>query len=223
MGEDKKYVFNVGCPRIDEVKNSIDNSKFDLNKIINKYGVGSLIDTNKPFITIMNHPVTTEYGTGESQISKILKVINDIDIQKIVFWPNPDAGSEDISRGIRKWREKYGDMKTRYLKNLEQKYFYNLLNKTSCLIGNSSSGVREGCYIGLKNICIGSRQSGREIGKNTIMVKNDEKILSNILKKIIKTKRKTKKDFKYGDGNAGKKIVKILEKIDFKFEKKLQY
>jgi UDP-hydrolysing UDP-N-acetyl-D-glucosamine 2-epimerase len=223
MGEDKKYVFNVGCPRIDEVKNSIDNSKFDLNKIINKYGVGSVIDINKPFITIMNHPVTTEYGTGESQISKILKVTNDIDIQKIVFWPNPDAGSEDISRGIRKWREKYGDMKTRYLKNLEQKYFYNLLNKTSCLIGNSSSGVREGCYIGLKNICIGSRQSGREIGKNTIMVKNDEKILSNILKKIIKTKRKRKKDFKYGDGNAGKKIVKILEKIDFKFEKKLQY
>jgi len=223
MGEDKKYVFNVGCPRIDEVKNLIDNSKFDLNKIINKYGVGSEINTNKPFITIMNHPVTTEYGAGENQISKILKVVNSIDIQKIVFWPNPDAGSEDISRGIRKWREKYGDNKTRYLKNLEQKYFYNLLNKTLCLVGNSSSGVREGCYIGLNNICIGTRQSGMEIGKNTIMIKNDERILSNILKKIIKSKKNKKKDLKYGDGNAGKKIVKILEKIDFKFEKKLQY
>ena len=109
MGENKNYVFNVGCPRIDEVKNLINNSKFDLNKIINKYGVGSDINTNKPFITIMNHPVTTEYGTGENQISKILKVVNNIDVQKIIFWPNPDAGSEDISRGIRKWREKYGD------------------------------------------------------------------------------------------------------------------
>ena len=55
------------------------------------------------------------------------------------------------------------------------------------------------------------------------MIKNVEKILSNTLKKIIKTKKKIKKDFKYGDGSAGKKIVKILEKIDFKFEKKLQY
>ena len=73
--------------------------------------------------------------------------------------------------------------KTRYIKNLEQKYFYNLLNKTLCLIGNSSSGVREGCYIGLNNICIGSRQSGREIGKNTNMIENDEKILFNVLKK----------------------------------------
>ena len=38
---------------------------------------------------------------------------------------------------------KIRDSKTRYIKNLEQKYFYNLLNKTLCLIGNSSSGVRE--------------------------------------------------------------------------------
>ena len=70
MGEDKKFVFNVGCPRIDEVKNLTKDSKFNLNKIVNKYGVGSEIDTSKPFITIMNHPVTTEYGSGEQQISK---------------------------------------------------------------------------------------------------------------------------------------------------------
>ena len=27
-------------------------------------------------------------------------------------------------------------------------------NKTICLIGNSSSGLREGCYIGVKNLCV---------------------------------------------------------------------
>ena len=79
--------------------------------------------------------------------------------------------------------------------------------------------LERGCYIGLNNICIGSRQSGREIGKNTIMIENDEKILFNVLKKIIHTKKNKKRDFKYGNGDAGKKIVKILEKIDFKFEK----
>jgi len=175
MGEDKSYVFNVGCPRIDEVKHILKIEPSDLNNTINKFGVGSKLNLNKPFITIMNHPVTTEYGNGEKEISNILDIVNKINIQKIVFWPNPDAGSEDISRGIRKWREKFGDNKTRYFKNLEQKYFYHILNKTKCLIGNSSSGVREGCFIGVKNICIGSRQSGREIGKNTIMVKNDKK------------------------------------------------
>lgn len=223
MGEDKSYVFNVGCPRIDEVKHILKIEPSDLNNTINKFGVGSKLNLNKPFITIMNHPVTTEYGNGEKEISNILDIVNKINIQKIVFWPNPDAGSEDISRGIRKWREKFGDNKTRYFKNLEQKYFYHILNKTKCLIGNSSSGVREGCFIGVKNICIGSRQSGREIGKNTIMVKNDKKKILNVLNKILENKEKKIKDYRYGDGNAAKKIVRILKKINFKYEKKLKY
>lgn len=223
MGEDKKYVFNVGCPRIDEVKEILKKIPKDFNKIINDFGVGSFLDLNKPFITIMNHPVTTEFGDGEKEISKILKIVNKINIQKIVFWPNPDAGSEDISRGIRKWREKFGDNQTRFFKNLEQKYFYHILDKTVCLVGNSSSGVREGCFIGVKNICIGSRQSGREIGKNTIMVKNNEKDLLRLLKKTINNKSKKIRDNRYGDGNSSKKIVKILEKINFKYEKKLKY
>lgn len=223
MGENKNYVFNVGCPRIDEVKKILKKEPVELQKIINSFGVGDNLNLEKPFITIMNHPVTTEYGSGEKEISKILKIVNKIDIQKIVFWPNPDAGSEDISRGIRKWREKFGDHKTRYFKNLEQKYFYHILNKTECLIGNSSSGVREGCFIGVKNICIGSRQSGREIGKNTFMIKNKEKTLLSLLKKILKSKTKKIRDYRYGDGYAAERIVKILKNINFKYEKKLKY
>ena len=223
MGEDKKYVFNVGCPRIDEVKQILKREPSELNDVINSFGVGSKLDLKEPFITIMNHPVTTEYGSGEREISKILKTVNKINIQKIVFWPNPDAGSEDVSRGIRKWREKFGDSKTRYFKNLEQKYFYHILNKTNCLIGNSSSGIREGSYIGVKNICIGSRQKGREIGKNTIMIKNDERTLLKLLQKILKSKSKKIRDYKYGKGDSAEKIVKILKKINFKYEKKLKY
>ena len=223
MGENKNYVFNVGCPRIDEVKKILKKEPAKLQEIINSFGVGENLNLKKPFITIMNHPVTTEYGSGEKEISKILKIINKIDIQKIVFWPNPDAGSEDISRGIRKWREKFGDRKTRYFKNLEQKYFYHILNKTECLIGNSSSGIREGCFIGVKNICIGSRQLGREIGKNTFMIKNNEKTLISLLNKILKSKTEKIKDYRYGDGYAAERIVKILKNINFKYEKKLKY
>ena len=39
------------------------------------------------------------------------------------------------------------------------------------------------------------------------MIKN----FTKCFKKLLKIK-KTKKELKYGDGNAGKKIVKILEK-----------
>lgn len=225
LGEDKKFVFNVGCPRIDSVKEilskKISNQK--LNKIINSSGVGFKIDVKKPFIMIMYYPVTSEFGEGEKQILNLLNAINNFDIQKIFFWPNSDAGYEDISRGVRKWREKNKDFKTRYIKNLEQKYFYPILNKTSCLLGNSSSGLREGCYIGVSNLCIGTRQNGREIGKNTNMIKSDYKSIYEALKKILNNKVVHKKDYRYGKGDSGKKIVKILEHIEINSQKKLNY
>lgn len=225
MGELRKNVYNVGCPRIDEVKriisNKVTNNK--LNEIINSTGVGSNLDLAKPFITIMYHPVTTEFGEGEKQIYNILRAINEFNIQKIFFWPNADAGYEDIARGIRKWREKNGDDNSRYIKNLEQKYFYNILDKSICMLGNSSSGLREGCFIGIKNICIGTRQNGREIGKNTVMISNNFNKIRDSLKNALKSNKKKIKDLKYGDGNAGEKIVKILEKTKTKSQKKLTY
>ena len=225
LGEDPKYVYNVGCPRIDTVKEVL-NTKIEnknLNKLINSIGVGNNIDVNKPFVMIMYYPVTSEYGKGETQVINLLNAVNKFDIQKIFFWPNSDAGYEDISRGIRKWREKNKDYKTKFIKNLEQKYFYHFLKKTKCLLGNSSSGLREGCYIGVKNICIGTRQNGREIGKNTIMIKSDYKSIYNSLKNVLDSKKKFKKDYRYGKGNSGKKIVNILEKIEISSQKKLNF
>ena len=172
---------------------------------------------------IMYYPVTSEYGKGETQVINLLKALNKFEIQKIFFWPNSDAGYEDISRGIRKWREKNKDYKTKFIKNLEQKYFYHFLNKTKCLIGNSSSGLREGCFIGVKNICIGTRQNGREIGKNTIMIKSDYKNIFNTLKNILDSNKKFKKDYRYGKGNSGEQIVNILEKIEISSQKKLNF
>ena len=225
MGENKRNVFNTGCPRVDEVKEIL-SKKIDNNEIsreINKNGVGDYIDISKPFITIMFHPVTSEFGNAELQIKNILSAINKFKVQKIFFWPNSDAGYEDISRGIRKWREKKGDKNTRYIKNLEQKFFYHILNKTICLIGNSSSGLREGCYIGVKNLCVGSRQNGREIGKNTKMISNDYKSIFNAISKCMIDKNKKKIDYRYGKGDAGKKIVKIIESSNLNSQKKLLY
>ncbi len=225
LGENPKNVFNVGCPRIDSVKEIL-NTKINeknLNKYINSIGVGDNIDVKKPFVMIMYYPVTSEFGKGETQVMNLLKALDKFDIQKIFFWPNSDAGYEDISRGIRKWREKNKDNKTKFIKNLEQKYFYHFLNKSKCLIGNSSSGLREGCYIGVKNICIGTRQNGREIGKNTIMIKSDYKSILNSLKKTLNYKNKFKKDYRYGKGNSGKQIIKILEKIEISSQKKLNF
>ena len=96
------------------------------------------------------------------------------------------------------------------------------MSKAKCLIGNSSSGIREGAYMGTPVVNIGSRQNGREREKNVIDVGHNSKEIVAAVKKQIKH-GKYKKSKVYGDGNAGKRITKILEKVKVNIQKKISY
>ncbi len=221
MGENPSNIFQVGCPRIDFVKETLELTK--LNKDDIKDGVGYQIDYEKPFIIFSYHPVTTEYVDIKNQIDLLLSCINDLDIQSIIIWPNADAGSGEIAKMIRIYRERGGLKKTKLFKNIPTQTYIHLLNKTKCIVGNSSSGIREGNYIGVPCVNIGSRQNLRERGKNVLDVGYDKKKIINAIKTQIKI-GKYSRDFLYGDGKAGKKIVNILEKIkNIKVQKTINY
>ncbi len=212
LGEPSELIFNVGCPRIDLVSDILNEFESqDLEEIFD-IGVGSKFDLNKPFIIVSQHPVTTEYGNGEFQIESTLKAIRNINLPAIVLWPNADAGSDEIAKGIRKWREKGLGNNMHFFKNLPVEVYIKLMNKTSCLVGNSSSGVREGAFIGTPVVNIGSRQNNRERGGNVIDVDQNHINIFNGIKKQLNN-GKYKKDFIYGDGQAGKKIAKILANL----------
>tara|TARA_B100000886_G_scaffold330455_1_gene280911 strand:+ start:2884 stop:4044 length:1161 start_codon:yes stop_codon:yes gene_type:complete len=225
LGERKKNVHLVGCPRIDLIKQVLKKNNIQkMNKYLFKFGVGDYLNLNKPFVIISQHPVTTEYKSAEEQILNTLKAVNKIKTQVIVLWPNPDAGSALISKGIRKWREKYNNKnnKIHFFKNLEPEEYIQLMNKTSCLIGNSSSGIRDGAFIGTPVVNIGTRQAKRERAKNVIDSSNEVKDIFNKIKKQYGKKYKPSKI--YGDGNAGKRIVKVLENLkDIKIQKSISY
>jgi UDP-hydrolysing UDP-N-acetyl-D-glucosamine 2-epimerase len=224
MGEIKENIFIVGCPRIDLVKEVLKkkiNNQF-LNDILNQQGVGDKIDVSKPFLIVSQHPVTTEYKNSEKHIIETLKAVSQTNLQSIILWPNPDAGSGLISRGIRKWRENSFSSKMRFFKNLEIETYVHLMNKTICLVGNSSSGIREGAFIGVPVVNIGTRQSKREQYLNVISCKNKTK---DIFKSIMYQLRhgRYKRSIMYGNGNASKKIVKILNKIKVNIQKNISY
>ena len=43
-----------------------------------------------------------------------------------------------------------------------------LIHRAKCLVGNSSSAIRDGAYIGVRSVNIGNRQNGRLMGPNII-------------------------------------------------------
>jgi UDP-hydrolysing UDP-N-acetyl-D-glucosamine 2-epimerase len=224
MGENPEFVFNVGCPRTDLVAEELLLDSFkELKNLFSDYGgVGKSFNINKPFLLVSQHSVTTEFGDNRIQIEETLNALNKLKIPTIMLWPNPDAGSEDISKGIRTFREKHNPNWLHLFKNLPTSIYIHLMNTTSCLIGNSSSGIRDGAFIGTPVVNIGSRQNRRMRAENVIQVGyNCDEILKAIQHQI--KHGKFNESTIYGDGKCGIKIAEILSKISPKIQKTIFY
>ena len=140
LGERPEHVHLVGCPRIDLVAEILAQDN-EVGGDIFREGVGPSFSLDGPFLLVSQHPVTTEYGTGEEQITATLEATEQIGLPAIVLWPNADAGSEDIARGMRKWREHGRAGHMHFFKNLPVDTYVRLLRRAACLVGNSSSGI----------------------------------------------------------------------------------
>jgi len=209
LGEPPDSVHLVGCPRIDLVAEIIDGGINGLGPDIFLEGVGDALDLTQPFLLVSQHPVTTEYGTGEEQINATLAAVREIGLPAIVLWPNADAGSEDIARGIRKAREHGRAGGMHFFKNLPVDLYVRLMARTACLVGNSSSGVREGAYIGTPVVNIGTRQAGRERAGNVIDVGYAPGAIAQAIRQQLDQGRYPM-DALYGDGKAGDRIAAVL-------------
>jgi len=221
MGENPNLIFNFGCPSIDIL------TKEDLsinNEIMAKYGgVGSPINWGNPYILMMQHPVTTSYGHGIEQITETLHALKKVSgIQKIVIWPNIDAGTDDVSKGIRIFRERNRKEPFHYFRNFSPEDYSRLLNNAICTVGNSSSFIRECSFLGVPGVIVGDRQEGREHGKNVVFAQYDRKdIYEHLMRQINCGKCKPEKIF--GDGTAGVRIADKLAEVSFQIKKKLTY
>lgn len=209
LGEPPRMVFRVGCPRVDLVAEILSKDGNDPDQTIFELGVGARLDLSQPFLIVSQHPVTTEYGAGERQIATTLAAVRRTGLPAVALWPNADAGSEDIARGIRKWREKGLAENMHFFKNLPTETYIRLMSRAACLVGNSSSGIREGAFIGTPVVNIGTRQTARERGKNVIDVAHDENAIAAAIALQRRHGRYAMEDI-YGDGHAGKRIADIL-------------
>jgi len=213
--KNNKNIFMVGCPSIDLAKKIKKKSfmTYDFHKTYK--GVGPKIDFSKKYIIVMQHPVTDEYGSGEEQILKTYEAIIESNLQTIWFWPNSDAGSFDISKILRKKRELDNKNLSNifFIKNMSPEHFLELLNRSNGIIGNSSAAIRECSYLGVPSINIGSRQKGREIGKNVTSINHSKSKILNLIKKKFINKKNNKVDTTYGNGKAGFKIANILSHL----------
>jgi UDP-hydrolysing UDP-N-acetyl-D-glucosamine 2-epimerase len=223
LGEDPETVHVVGCPRIDLAAEVLRDGDVGLDADwLQREGVGGHLATDEPFLLVSQHPVTTEYGQAEAQITETLMALHELKMPAVMLWPNVDAGSEDLSRGMRKFRERVNPEYIRFYKNFPVETYLRLMKSAACLVGNSSASIREGAFVGAPAVNIGSRQDGRERGPNVVDVPYDRVAIANAVRRQVARGRYQPAHL-YGDGQAGARIAEVLAKTPLHVQKRIQY
>ena len=222
MEEEPNTVFVTGCPSIDLAADILSDPGLNFDPF-NKYGgVGDFLDLAQGYLVVMQHPVTTEYEEARLHVTETLFAVCEVGLPILWFWPNVDAGSDGTSEGIRAFRELESPKNIHFFKNMAPEDFLRLIYNCHCLVGNSSVGIRECSYMGVPTVNIGTRQGGRERGKNVL---NSGYLRNEIRDATLHQVNHSRysQDFIYGDGHAGEQIADILASAKLKFDKKLVY
>lgn len=216
MGENPKFIFTVGNPSLDSI---VKIPKVSKKQVCIDYG----LNPEQPYIVVTMHTVTSEIKTIQSYMKNVLDAITELNIQAILIRGNADAGSSKMLSIIKnsKIKEHLSIPFTDYI---------NLLRNSSALVGNSSSGIMEAPFLRIPSVNIGTRQSGRLRSKSVIDTDYEKLNIKNAIIKVIYDKRFLKnikrQPNSYGNGNASKQIVKIIEKFDLNkipIQKKMMY
>ncbi len=217
MGENPSMVFLTGCPAMDAL---VDLDMSVPPGLLGRYGgVGAEIDLEKPFLLVLQHPVTTEYQSATDQIKQTIEAVRKLAMPTIWLWPNIDAGTDQISHELRRFREVEGPKWLRMHRNFSVEDYARLLNRCACVVGNSSSALREGAFLGTPSVNIGSRQSDRERGSNVIDVDSNADAIESAIRMQLAHGR-YKHDPLFGDGYAGQRIADTLATIDLESPQK---
>ena len=203
MGEEPFRVHHVGAPQLDEMVNEALPSRADLSKRYN-------VDTTRPYLLVVQHPVTEELHSASRQIDILTEELAAIDMPKVWVLPNNDAGSNVVRRGLAQART----ADTFVFENLTRRDYLAFMAYCGCMVGNSSSGLLEAPTFKIAAVNLGRRQADRVQGPNVInaaILKGD---ISSAIRQALSDKFQaslTECVNPYGDGQSSGRILDVLE------------
>ncbi|WFN35005.1 UDP-N-acetylglucosamine 2-epimerase [Methanogenium sp. S4BF] len=207
MGEDPSQIFVVGAPGLDQI---LHEPLLQPEEIEKKYH----LNFSDKVLLVVQHPVTLETDQAPEQMRETLEAVSVFQYQTVIIYPNADAGGRGMIDVIKEY-EHLPFIQT--YKSISHKDYLSLMQHSSVLIGNSSSGIIEAPSFGLPVINIGSRQEGRERGDNIVEAEYNRNSIVSAIKYVLNDQsfiyKVNLKINPYGDGCSGKKITNILNSV----------
>ena len=219
MGERPDTILAVGCPGSD-IAREMDTTL--LSETVNGHGSGAIIDVQRPFLLVIFHPTTTEYGGERRQVWEVLEALRRLKTQTVLLWPNIDAGSNHVSKMIRLFRDEVKPEWLRILINLNPEAYLQVLRNAGCAVGNSSSFVRDASHFGTPVVLVGNRQEGRETDVHLTQVPPEAATIIEAVRAQMAHGRYAPSTL-YGDGHVSQQIAEALARLTPYVQKRLHY
>ena len=210
LGENPKFVHNVGAIGLDSVKKLPLLTKDELEKELD-------FQFKKYNYQVTFHPSTLDKESPEKQFQILLDAIDKQEDSFFVFTKaNADTGGRIINKMIDDYVSKNSD-KARAFSSLGNLRFLSLVKFCDAVVGNSSSGILEVPSLKTATINIGDRQKGRIQAESIINTKVSEIEILDAFEKVKSEEFKnTVKDSvnPYGTGDTTEKIMTELRKVN---------
>jgi UDP-hydrolysing UDP-N-acetyl-D-glucosamine 2-epimerase len=206
MGEDPKYVFNVGSPGLDHLHRSTLPDRATLEKELG-------FNFRKLNFLITFHPVTLDMMSSAKQFDSLLQALEKYgpDVGLIFTLPNADTEGRDLIRLVEKFVADR-DNACAY-PSLGQRRYLGTMAVADVVIGNSSSGLYEAPSFQTPTVNIGLRQQGRLKADSIFDCSpTSDDILNAITKAMNFGSQKAENPYQKGD--CAELIMKELNSID---------
>ncbi len=213
LGESDDLIYRTGCPSIDICQEIEVDGRTAYDPQDDYGGVGSTVDVTDDYLVIQYHPLPTEYESNYEKVQELIAAYQRLDVQAFWFWPNMDAGTDQVSKAIREFREQGDPDDVRFFINLDPHDYLTLVSNAACMVGNSSVGIRECSYFGVPTVNIGERQNERERGPNVIDVECDRDEIVAAIGTQLEHGRYPQSNL-YGSGSAAETITEIIADLD---------
>ncbi len=196
MGEKNNSIFVIGSPDIDTI---LSKKLPKINHLKSKYKINF-----EAYSIAMLHPVTTDIESLKKYARIFFAALRKSKKNYVVIYPNNDLGSDIIIKEIEKLKK---NKFFKILPSMRFEYFLSLLKNSQFIIGNSSAGITEAPYYGIRTINVGDRQKNRFKHKSITNLKFNK---NRLLKNINLTNKKFKTIKHFGHGKSDKNFYKIL-------------
>ena len=211
LGENPRKIFLVGAPvweNLTIIKKKFFSREKNL-KLIN-------LKKNDKFFVITLHPITLSKSETKKTITNLLNALNFFKKYKMIFtYPNNDTYANIIINKIKSFSKKNKNIL--FFKSLGSIKYLSLIKESSCVVGNSSSGLIEAPFFNIPTVNIGKRQKGRVLSASVFSCgQSSQSIKKTITKSLSKKKKINKYLFKIGTKIPSKEICNFIKKTNFK-------